>query len=875
MSTPQSHFAQFDGLKPFLPFANLWEEWTKRAASPYGSGDGAIPNPLSAAPWNDYAKAMNSLWAAYGANGRAPTADAAAGNLPGAAPWHDYARAMNALFAHTPWGLAASLTPAAAPRAATTAAAPPATAPTVASPAAAANSGMELGRQAMEYWIDAAQRTVLYWDAMRKRGNLYLEHGLQGKPPLLKFNTELVMDGSSLPRPCNYSLLRIVPDSKCPTDPAKRPVIVVDPRAGHGPGIGGFKADSQVGVALRAGHPVYFISFSPRPVPGQRLTDVGIAEATFIEKVRELHPGDQKKPAVIGNCQAGWAVAALASVRPEIMGPIMLNGAPLSYWAGSRDQNPMRYTGGVYGGSWPSALAADLGGGEFDGAYLVQNFENLNPANTYWRKPYNLYANVDTEEPRFLEFERWWNGYFRLTGEEIEAIVQNLFVGNKLARGELSSLQGKLDLHNIKSPVVVFASFGDNITPPQQALDWIIDVWGDERAIIEAGRTICYLLHEDIGHLGIFVGSAVARKEHDQLVNALDQIELLPPGLYEIMIDRKSGNVSYDALTHGDYTVRFEPRRMDDLRRLEPDGGRRDERVFSTIAKVAALSDAAYDALRPFIRATVWPPLAQAMISVSPGRLERVYASDVNPWMRVVGSIADAVRAARQPVSSDNRFLQLERDNGDAYARLLDGYRDARDYWVSRYVEWLYGPFMLGAVFPPDVADEVRAREHAAKQIEAAKARLAPRIAEGGFPEGLVRALYIALRDHGGITRRSVLLAQMAGRVANELIANGRVPSAEGRQVDWPSVRAEQAALLALFPDAAVEALPKLLSDPRERELAAALVGQIMLKDPESADPRSAMTARAEQILGMQFRSVAESDDLPPELQAIRFMQAA
>ena len=56
--------------------------------------------------------------------------------------------------------------------------------------------------------------------------------------------------------------------------------------------------------------------------------------------------------------------------------------------------------------------------------------------------------------------------------------------------------------------MVVFASWGDDITPPQQALNWIIDVWGDEKAIIAAGRTIVYMLHEKIGHLGIFTGSA-------------------------------------------------------------------------------------------------------------------------------------------------------------------------------------------------------------------------------------------------------------------------------------------------------------------------------------------------------------------------------
>jgi Protein of unknown function (DUF3141) len=31
--------------------------------------------------------------------------------------------------------------------------------------------------------------------------------------------------------------------------------MAIDPRAGHGPGIGGFKADSEIGVALKAGHP--------------------------------------------------------------------------------------------------------------------------------------------------------------------------------------------------------------------------------------------------------------------------------------------------------------------------------------------------------------------------------------------------------------------------------------------------------------------------------------------------------------------------------------------------------------------------------------------------------------------------------------------
>src|SRR6188474_1122485 len=74
---------------------------------------------------------------------------------------------------------------------------------------------------------------------------------------------------------------------------------------------------------------------------------------------------------------------------------------------------------------------------------------DLNPANTFWDKYYHLYANIDTEPPRFLEFERWWGGFFLMNREEIEWITRNLFVGNKLWKGETRDSQGRMfDLRN-------------------------------------------------------------------------------------------------------------------------------------------------------------------------------------------------------------------------------------------------------------------------------------------------------------------------------------------------------------------------------------------------------------------------------------------
>ena len=221
-------------------------------------------------------------------------------------------------------------------------------------------------------------------------------------PHVLEYAAELVLDGRNFERPVNYLLVRIIPPPGVKIDMRRRPFVIVDPRAGHGPGIGGFKADSEIGVALQAGHPCYFVGFFPEPMPGQTIEDIGRAEAIFLEKVIALHPQADGKPCVIGNCQAGWAIMMLAAIRPELFGPIIIAGSPLSYWEGVHGKYPMRYSGGLLGGSWMTALTGDLGAGKFDGAWLVQNFESQNPANTLWSKQYNLYSKIDTEAPRYL-----------------------------------------------------------------------------------------------------------------------------------------------------------------------------------------------------------------------------------------------------------------------------------------------------------------------------------------------------------------------------------------------------------------------------------------------------------------------------------------
>ena len=527
---------------------------------------------------------------------------------------------------------------------------------------------------------DGAQRSVLFLDALRQRGNNYREHAAQTAPHVLNFEVELLIDGRRLDRPVNYALVRVVPPEGISINPTLRPFVVVDPRAGHGPGIGGFKSESEIGVAFKAGHPCYFVGFLPEPMPGQTIEDIAHAEAIFLEKVIALHPDAEGKPCVIGNCQAGWAIMMLAAIRPELFGPIIVAGSPLSYWAGVRGQYPMRYSGGLLGGSWLTALTSDLGHGKFDGAWLVQNFENQNPANTLWTKSYNLYSKIDTEAPRYLEFERWWGGHVVLNAEEIQFIVDELFIGNKLSSGAIKTSDGMaIDLRNIRSPIVVFCSKGDNITPPQQALGWILELYDDVEQIRSFGQTIVYSIHESVGHLGIFVSSGVARKEYGEFSTNIDLIDVLPPGLYEAVLVEKSAETNRSDLVVGEWLMRCEPRTLEDIRAL---GGNdpADERRFATAARVSETNLALYRSFaQPTVRALMSSQSAELLSRLHPLRLQYELFSDENPLMAPIAALASQVTNDRKPVSATNPFLALQEHVSRQVVAALDQWRAASE----------------------------------------------------------------------------------------------------------------------------------------------------------------------------------------------------
>jgi pimeloyl-ACP methyl ester carboxylesterase len=640
---------------------------------------------------------------------------------------------------------------------------------------------------------------------------------------VLHFKHETVMDGRKLDRPVNYALLRIVPPEGVTVDPKRRPYVVMDPRGGHGPGIGGFKDDSQVGVALHAGHPVYFVVFFPNPEPKQTLLDVCDAERQFVHRVRELHP-DAPKPALIGNCQGGWAAMMLASASPEDIGPLVIVGAPMSYWGGAwregEGDNPMRYAGGLLGGTWLASLTSDLGAGKFDGAWLVQNFENLNPANTFWDKYYQVLANADTEPARFLEFERWWGGYYLLNREEIEWITQNLFVGNRLWSGTVKAGQHALDLRNIKVPIVLFASLGDNITPPQQAFNWVADVYGSTEEIKARGQVIVGLLQENVGHLGIFVSGKVAKKEYTQIVSVLKSIEALPPGLYGMEITE-----SKDASGKPEYDVRFVELQLEDVVARMNRFKRADERPFEAVKAVSELNQRVYELFgRPVVESFANEYGARLEREFHPLRFQRWAFSDLNPALSALGPTAKAVKAQRRALPAEHPGRKLEAAQSEVTSATLDLYRGLRDAVSEATFFLIYGnlhTFLNGDERTTDPEAPATTEPRELSWVRDALASMK----EGGYPEALARVA--CLLAAGG---EPLPLAKL--QLAHEMLEEYRDLLPELAPADVRRLAGREQIIVRYEPEKALETLPALLRSPKDRDRLLVLIDRVF------ADPR-------------------------------------
>lgn len=717
-----------------------------------------------------------------------------------------------------------------------------------------------LWKQWLSYSTDSTKRLLQTADILKERGDIFIEHELAGCPPVLDYEYEIILDAGSFERPCNYVLLRIKPPAGVEIDENNRPYIIIDPRAGHGAGIGGFKPESQVGVALNNGRPVYFVAFKRLPEPTQTIADVTYAEARFVREVEKRHPNAQS-PVIVGNCQGGWAVLIMAATHSDIKGPIVMNGAPVSAWSGRVGVDPMRYKAGVNGGTWLAMMSADLTNGVFDGAWLVNNFEQMNPYQNYVGKYYDLYKNPMANRDRFLDFERWWGGFFLMNEAEIRWIVENIFIGNRIARNTGQLEKGvNIDLRNVKAPIIVFASNGDDITPPPQALAWILDAYTDEKEIEVYGQRIIYMIHEQVGHLGIFVSSKVANHEHTGMASVMDMIEILPPGLYEMKIADQQGSGQEKT-----FAVDLERRTFDNLSQAIGEC-RTDEKVFRAVHRSSKSQTRVYEqTLRPLVQAMSNETSAQILRSLHPLRLQRSLWSSKNPMALAASSLNNffgAVKAVDssekseskmlggtdkqrssttqnygkiklpgiEPINQDNVFLQIEKMFVDSTSMTMNFWGDLNgkltettfyELWTLPWFRQYGSKEASRRLLDKDAVRDLPKVDEVLSQIE-----------KGGYPEAVIRMLILAnIVADNNIDRNQLL--RLTEVVTEQAPFKDLLNSKLARIIE------NQTLMVRFDQEKSIEALKTLLKDKSKRGQAFEQVQYVVGNEKNNLNPKT------------------------------------
>jgi hypothetical protein len=347
------------------------------------------------------------------------------------------------------------------------------------------------------------------------------------------------------------------------------------------------------------------------------------------------------------------------------------------------------------------------------------------------------------------------------------------------------------------------------------------------------------LLHEDIGHLGIFVSGKVAKKEHAQIVSVLKSIEALPPGLYGMQITEGKGADGKPA-----YEVSFVERRLEDvaahLNRFE----RADEKPFEAVTAVSEFNQRAYELFaRPLVQALSNEYGAKLSREFHPLRFQRWAISDLNPFLWWLEPSAQAVKAQRQALAPDDPARKAEAMVSELMSASLDYYRALRDAMSEAAFFQVYGN--LFALYLGEKHEtEVRARPVDPRELPFVKEALAS-IDEGGYAEAVARVAFLLARKGEPLPLSRLQLKQ-------ELIGDYRELLPAVAPDEARRIRGEQEIIVRYEPEKAVETLPALLAERADRDRLLALLERVLADERvQHIQPSAEQTAMLGRIRGV------------------------
>ncbi|HJS38082.1 MAG TPA: DUF3141 domain-containing protein, partial [Burkholderiales bacterium] len=384
------------------------------------------------------------------------------------------------------------------------------------------------------------------------------------------------------------------------------------------------------------------------------------------------------------------------------------------------------------------------------------------------------------------------------------------------------------------------------ITPPQQAFNWVADVYGSTDEIKARGQVIIGLVHQDVGHLGIFVSGKVAKKEHAQIVEVLKSVESLPPGLYGMQIKEEKG-----ADGKVEYRVEFVERQLEEIVQRLNRFERADEKAFEAVTVVSDFNQRAYELFaQPLVQAMSNEASAKMQQTFHPLRAQRWIFSDLNPFLAWVKPVADIVRAQRKALAPDAPARKTERAMVELTSAALDYYRAVRDALSEAAFFQVYGNmfnFNLAERRAAEARREAPAVEP--RELPVVKEALAA-IEHGGYPEAIARLGAL-------LARKGEPLPLERLHLKHELIEDYRDMLPPVQPDEWRRIRGEQDIIVRYEPERALETLPALVQEAADRDRLVALYQRLLadkrFQGLQPTEEQNAMLGRARDVLRARY----------------------
>jgi len=218
-----------------------------------------------------------------------------------------------------------------------------------------------------------------------------------------------------------------------------------------------------------------------------------------VDVVRTRHNLEQIN--LLGICQGGAFSLCYSSLYPEKVKNLITMVTPVDFHV---NEGLLNVWGGCTLGS--QALDVDLMVdtlGNIPGDFLNLEFLLLKPFQLGIQKYIDLLENIDSEDKliNFLRMEKWIFDSPDQAGEAYRQFMKDFYQANKLIKGQVEIGKKRVDLGNIRIPILNIYAEQDHLVPPASSMAL-------ETYIANVDYTVCSF---PVGHIGMYVSSKVQR----------------------------------------------------------------------------------------------------------------------------------------------------------------------------------------------------------------------------------------------------------------------------------------------------------------------------------------------------------------------------